>query len=320
MDITAAITQMGILILIVILGFFLSKVNYIDKPMSDKLTKLLINVTLPCMIIAAVGNMDFDAAVMRIPWAVVLSIVFFACILVASVIITFILFVPKADRACYIFMGITTNTGFMGMPIIASVCGDQTVIVSSIFVTVVAVFIYSVGFGILSVDQQKKKALASDSIEGYRITIPWKSIVNPAMIASVVAIIMLLAQVRLPGVLEGAMSMVGSMTAPISMMVVGFFLSTITFKELFAEWRMFPMALLRFLVVPVAAFFLMRLFVEDPTLLSVFVLMMAMPVGSMVPAFVGQFEGNAVLASKGTIVTTTLSFAFIPLLLTVMML
>ena len=61
-ELSAAISQIVILFLIVILGFILSKVGYLDQDMSNKLSGILLNVTLPCMIIASVSEMDFASA------------------------------------------------------------------------------------------------------------------------------------------------------------------------------------------------------------------------------------------------------------------
>ena len=82
-ELSAAISQIVILFLIVILGFILSKVGYLDQDMSNKLSGILLNVTLPCMIIASVSEMDFVSAQNQIPITVLLAILSFVVMMSA---------------------------------------------------------------------------------------------------------------------------------------------------------------------------------------------------------------------------------------------
>ena len=59
--ISAGISQILILAIVVVLGFILSKLSYLDEHTSNKLVGILVNVTLPCMIIASTSSVDFPA-------------------------------------------------------------------------------------------------------------------------------------------------------------------------------------------------------------------------------------------------------------------
>ena len=47
--ISAGISQILILAIVVVLGFILSKLSYLDEHTSNKLVGILVNVTLPCL-------------------------------------------------------------------------------------------------------------------------------------------------------------------------------------------------------------------------------------------------------------------------------
>ena len=55
--ISAGISQILILAIVVVLGFILSKLSYLDEHTSNKLVGILVNVTLPCMIIASTSQL-----------------------------------------------------------------------------------------------------------------------------------------------------------------------------------------------------------------------------------------------------------------------
>ena len=53
-----AIFQITILLIITAVGFLAAKLGYLDAHTKTKITDLLLNITLPCMIIASAGNVD----------------------------------------------------------------------------------------------------------------------------------------------------------------------------------------------------------------------------------------------------------------------
>lgn len=52
-DLSTAIEQMGILFLVACVGFGAAKLGYLDNHTKERLNKLLMNVTLPCMVVAS---------------------------------------------------------------------------------------------------------------------------------------------------------------------------------------------------------------------------------------------------------------------------
>ena len=156
--VSAGTSQIIILALIVLLGFVLTKTNYIDAHMSNKLMGLLMNVTLPCMIIASTSSVQFDQIANQIPLVCLLGFILFFVMVFVSFLACVLLRVPLDSIACYVFSGICTQTAFIGVPVIAAVLGDHTIILSSLFVAVVNVFLFSLGLAMLSVDQQLREA------------------------------------------------------------------------------------------------------------------------------------------------------------------
>ena len=49
---------MAILIIVAAVGFLAAKLDYLDEYTNQKLTKLLLNITLPCMVVASVHGLS----------------------------------------------------------------------------------------------------------------------------------------------------------------------------------------------------------------------------------------------------------------------
>lgn len=313
-DLSAAISQMGVLFLIVVLGFVLTKIGYLDQSLSTRFTTLLVNVTLPCMIISSVTEMDFASAQSQIPLTLAVAIVLLVLMIPLGLLIGLLVRSKRSEKSVYMVMSLCTNLGFMGIPVVSSIFGEHSVILSSLYVMLQGILLYSVGFMALAATGSHASAESGK----HKLKIPWRSMFNPAMFASLLALVLFFAQVHLPYVLNEAMSMVGGITAPLAMMVVGILLTTVKFREIFSEWRIYVFVVLRQLIGSVAVFFVVSFFVSDPLVVGVAVLMFAMPVGTMVPLFCAQFGHDAVLPTKGLIVSTISSFVIIPILLVIM--
>ncbi|MED9872386.1 MAG: AEC family transporter [Eggerthellaceae bacterium] len=326
--ISAGISQIVILALVVFLGFILAKLDFIDEHTSNKLVGLLINVTLPCMIIASTSSVEFDQIANQIPLVCGLGIVLFGFMAVVSVFACVLLRVSRDTVVCYIFSGICTQTAFIGVPVIAAVLGESTVILTSLIVAIINVFLFSVGIAMLVVDQQlretesthasgeNRKFSFSDALS--RVSLSWKNFVNPALVAAILALLFLFFRIPLPYVLDSAFDMVGSLTATISMLVIGFYVSRMRVKESLSQWRVFVFGFIRFFLGSVALFYMLSLVVPDTLIVSIAVLEFAMPTGAMVPAFIASHKGDAMLASEHTVISAVLSFVYLPGIIAIM--
>ncbi|WP_251197271.1 AEC family transporter [Anaerotardibacter muris] len=319
--------QMTELIIIAAVGFVAAKLNYLDKYTNQKMTKLLLNITLPCMIVASVHGLSAeDAGAIVVPAFLMAGAQFFLLLLTGA-LIAIVLRVPKKDRAIWQFMTVGTNTGFIGLPVIAAILGQESIIISSIYIMIIALFLYSVGFAILENNRERAKRQArieegkalpvdteSAQMRKRKVSVPWRSMVNPSMVACVIALVLFFTGLQVPDLLQDTMSLLGGITAPIAMLVIGVIMAGTNIRAVLTEVRLYPYIVVRQLVLPALFFWGFTAAGISPLLAGVFALMFAMPVGSMTPTFVEEFDGNATLAAEATVLTTLGAFAAIPLL------
>ncbi len=311
-EVLTAMTQMGILFLIVILGFVISKLGYFDKPFSDKVSKLLMDVTMPALVVASVGDLDGSGQ-----WGLVAATV--AVCLAANVIWTIagyvigrILHVAPTQRSLYAFMGFALNIGFMGLPLISALVGGQAVLMASLFILFGNLYMFTIGLTLLRMGPRSDD---EEPNEHRKLEIPWKMLLSPAVLAALVAIVLFLSGIKLPYVLQESFSLVGSITGPLAMLLVGFFLSSQRISELVKEWRMYPFILLKQFLFSGLLVWAASFVIQDYELLATLALMSCMPIGAMVPLFAGEAGRDAIVASRFTVGTTVASFISIPAML-----
>ncbi len=318
MDILTVIGSMGSLVLVTLIGYVAARVGFLTSEVRPRLSALIFNVTLPCTILASVGEVDSSAGTEQITWSFVLGTALFFVMLVAAVLACLALRVPRDERPLYLFMGVLTNTGFIGFAVLESLFGGGSVFLGSIFIAVSNVFLYSIGVGVLTSGGEKNDEKNVASVRSFRMAGVLKNVLNVPMVASVIALVVFFSNVSLPGPVAQAVDMVGGATSPLAMMLVGLAIAEADLLRVLGNGRLWGFSAIRFLLVPAACYLLLAPVVPDPLSLGVFIVMLAMPTGSMAAAIASTYGRPGELLSQGTIVSTIASFAIVPVLMALM--
>lgn len=318
MDILTVIGSMGSLVLVTLIGYVAARAGFLTSEVRPKLSALIFNVTLPCTILASVGEVDSSAGTEQVTWSFVLGTALFFVMLAAAALACLALRVPRDERPLYLFMGVLTNTGFIGFAVLESLFGGGSVFLGSIFIAVSNVFLYSIGVGVLTSGGEKDGEKNVASARSSRLEGVLKNVLNVPMVASVIALVVFFSGVPLPGPVAQAVDMVGGATSPLAMMLVGLAIAEADLRRVLGNWRLWGFSAIRFLLVPAACYLLLAPVVPDALSLGVFIVMLAMPTGSMAAAIASTYGRPGELLSQGTIVSTIASFAIVPVLMALM--
>ena len=318
MDILTVIGSMGSLVLVTLIGYVAARADFLTSEVRPKLSALIFNVTLPCTILASVGEVDSSAGTEQVTWSFVLGTALFFVMLAAAALACLALRVPRDERPLYLFMGVLTNTGFIGFAVLESLFGGGSVFLGSIFIAVSNVFLYSIGVGVLTSGGEKDGEKNVAPARSSRLEGVLKNVLNVPMVASVIALVVFFSGVPLPGPVAQAVDMVGGATSPLAMMLVGLAIAEADLRRVLGNGRLWGFSAIRFLLVPAACYLLLAPVVPDALSLGVFIVMLAMPTGSMAAAIASTYGRPGELLSQGTIVSTIASFAIVPVLMALM--
>lgn len=309
-EISGALFSMASLLVIAVVGYACAKLDYLDEHTKGKITKLLVNVTLPCMIVASAGEVEAGMEGGQVVIALVMGLVQFCLLMAFGIAYGRITRAAADQRPAYIMTSICVNNGFIGIPVVSAIYGPEAAIFGSIFVMGMSVLFYSVGLGYIAGEGRVSgKALLMDML---------RQAVNPTSVAAVLALVLVFSGVRLPNLVQSSLDLLGGVTAPLAMMVVGQIVSTIRPAQLKGQWRLYLQTVLRQLVLPIITFVIMLPLGLPIQLAGMFVCMMAMPTGSMASIFAEQCGRDGTVPALGTVFSSITSFAFIPLLVALM--
>lgn len=299
------------LFLIIIIGYITCKCGIFGKEARLHVTKLVLNVAIPGITLSSVLNQDSlpgTAEILRL-FAVAFSSYF--VLLVAAYIVPKLLRVRKSEEGIYRFMVAFANVGFIGYPVTQAIFGSRALFYTCVFNLPFNFLVYSVGTIFI---QKSAAAAGGQESAAVKSTVSYKTFLTPCLISSVIAIILAFTGWKGPAVIGEVSEMLGNITTPAALMIIGSSLAEMPVKEMFSNGKVYILALFRLLLLPVFIYFIYRGFVTDTLLLGECVIISAMPVATNGTMLCLQYKADEKLMAQGTFITTLASMITIPVL------
>lgn len=307
MDIMVVFQTMLKLFLLLVLGFVLFKCHIFDEYTNKKISALIVNVASPMLIISSIAGVegnDKSIVFLMIGAGILMYIGF----IILGKIINRIFPFPKKDWPVYECMVVFANTGFMGYPVLLDVFGQEAVFYASLIHMAFNFFVYTYAIMCLT---------KSDDSE---FKLNFKQLLTPGIVLIFIGILIYLFDIQLPSVLMDTINSVGSLTAPLSMMMIGSSLAVYPIKDSFTDCRSYVFAFVRLIIVPFVTMIVCRLLHINPYYANITIITNAMPVGSMVLMLATQYNANVKIVTRNIVVSTLLSVITIPIIVATMLL
>ena len=300
MDFQVIATTMCSLFIIVIAGYFSHRRGIINEEFERKLSGFVIKVTCPALLISStMGDKMPDRE--HIPMLFLVSLLTYVILIPLAYVQPVLMRVKRDLRGMYSFMLTYSNVGFIGYPVVASIFGSDAVFYACILnvFNTITVFIW----GVMFISGENLK-------DGFR----FRLFVSPAMIATYISVIIVVLNLHTPKAIAMPLSILGNMTVPSSLIVIGAALAEIPTRKMVGTPHIFIMCFLKLLVLPLLVYYAMILIGVDTRISSINMILIAMPVASFGTMFCMQMGKDETTMSQGTFWTTLLSVVSIPLL------
>lgn len=297
-----SLISLAMIFIMIIPGLVLGRRNVITEDQSLGLTGIVTNLTWPCLVIDAM-QIPFSMEVLKNCGYI--AVIMLAIFVVSYLISIFLVRVTKMDKAhsyLFIFMIMFANTGFMGLPIINAVYGQDATFFASIAEMVNDILIFSIGIMLIQKASGKK--------EGLNI----KDLLTPGMVGVLIGFALFLFNVQLPGFLGDSINIIGAATTPITMIAIGMQIGRMKVKDIFSGGTIYIMSFVKLILLPLIAYLIFYIILKDTSLLANVVVMdFAMPAAMCTAIFSQQYGADYQFASKGVLISTLFSIVTIPL-------
>ncbi len=301
-------SAMATLFILLALGFFARKSGMVDDSFDTTLSKVVMNITCPAMILNSVLSSTESPSTDTILQILGISCITYVGVLVAAWLLPLAYRVPKRSRGPHRFTISFGNTGFIGFAVLGAIMGGQSVLYASIYNIPYNLVLFTIGTAMMASSGDAKTSRVD------QLKTVGRSLVSPVMLACVVALFLALFHVTdTGGVIGKTCAMLGQMTPPASMLVIGSTMAKFDLKTMLGNASAYATTFARLLLVPVIVYFVGSFFTTDALLLASLVMVSAMPVASMGTIMCLTYGGDLTTMSQCTFLTTALSLVTIPI-------
>ena len=310
MDLFLVARQMLVLFGMMLIGFLIFHLHWLEQDTVSRLSRLVVNIFNPFLTISSVFGKSY-AATGSLFWENLLLVgIFYGILFVAGILLVVLIRPEKADSPIYRLMTLLPNCGFMGIPVVSALLGKQYIIYVAIYMLAYNIIIYTYGIHLVTKEKKcrEKETRPRDFLRKLR-----PIFLNSGVIASVIALILFFGDFTVPESVESFCNYMGNPCIPLSMMLIGCSLAAANIPAMLKNIRLYGFLLLKMLLVPISCTLLIRHLPFDPAILKLFILMLSMPAGSMVVLVTEEYGGRTECAASGVALSTLVSIITIPI-------
>lgn len=311
MDIGIIFGQMLVLLAMMLTGVFVYKKKWIGEEGSANISKLVVNVFNPLLVIGGVLGDTEAISREKIIGNVQLVILYYVIAIVFGILLAWVLHPPKNLKSIYVLMATFSNLGFMGIPVARSLYGSEGVVYVSFYILLYNVIVYTYGMALARRAAREKNGMTCE--EKSSLAGSLKRIINPGVVAALLALVIFATGIQVPAPAVSLCGYMGDTTIPLSMMMIGISIAKADLKSYLKDMRMYAFILLRMVAIPITIALLMRDMDFDQVVFGVFIIELAMPIGSVIGLFAKECGADDAYCMKGTVLSTLASIITIPI-------
>lgn len=287
--------QICMMALLVTVGIYLQKKNLLTEQGSKDLGAILLRVIIPCVIVKSY-LIECSAERLRE--------------LLASVLLAFVGFIIAMAMAYLAygkrrrienFAAAFCNAGFIGIPLVQAVIGEEGVFYVAASIALLNLFQWTYGVYIIT---DRKDAISLKTI-----------VKNPVVISIVLGIFLLVTQIPVPDVVRTTLGYISGMNTPIAMILMGTYMAKLSLKQILLCKKAYGCVLFRLFIIPAVillAFSVMP--VRNEAIMLAAYLAAVTPVGANICVFAQQYDCDYEFSVITVCLSTLLSIVSIPIM------
>lgn len=288
-----------------LVGVYGSRKGIISQELNNGLINILINILLPFMVVSSFTFTFGPSIKGNIIKGLYYSLGAYSILILAS----YILLIPiKGNKKTIIhFSNVFSNTGYIGFPVLNAIYGPEGVVYGSIFNMFFVLFVWTYGLmlfkGHIEKDELRKEVL--------------KTLLNPSIIAVIIGVVIITFNIEIPRLLYSSINTVGSISGPLSMIILGAIVSKGKIRSSLGDWKLYYGLMVKMAVLPLILI-LISLFTHRDIVTNSVIIIASMPAATMTSIFAESFNKEKDFASIMVLMTTLLSVITIPILVRIL--
>ena len=302
------IRQISILGLLAMTGFTAQRFKLFPDGFHLGLNKLVMKITLPLMIFTSLSKFEYSAEVLRSSFLVfVFAYISMFMLLGAGTVTGKLMKLKNGSYTVHKMHTTFGNIAFLGYPLLDSLFpGGKGLFYAVIYHIALESLLWSLG--VMIFNKGKSVSLGHNLMH----------LLNPNTVAFALGITGFLVRLKLPVILDSAMTGLGGTTLYLSMIYIGITLSRVSIRGTLKELSIYVLTFTKMILMPAVLIIVIDLLLRmtglsmDPVARAVTVLQAATPCMATIVIMAGNFNSDADLAAKNFFLTTMLSIFTLP--------
>lgn len=289
--------QICIMFILIGIGAYLMKKGYLTDQGAKDLGAVLLRIVIPCVVIKSYITEYSEERVRDLAVSAAMA----AVALIVAMVIAELVFRKK--HRVENFAAAYCNVGFIGIPLVQAVLGEEAVFYLAAFVALLNILQWTYGVWILAGDRNavRLKTVAT----------------NPVVLAFVVGVLLFLLRIPVPSILVSVLSSVAAMNTPLAMIILGTYVARTSVREIVAVKSVYLCSLIRLVVIPAATLLALCLIPGvRMEIRQVVLIACCTPAGSNVAIFARQYDQDYRLSVAVVCLSTALCIITVPLFYT----
>ena len=300
------IVVMLTLFALVMVGYVAGKLGYLGGDFDRQLSRLVINITCPALILSSAMTGELPDSRYIIP-LLLISTVTYILLAGAAFLLPKYITKNKEDQGPIGFALMFGNVGFMGYPVVASIFGHQAVFYAAVLNVVNTFAVFTIGTILMTGSNTNKERFQKKVLYS-----------TPMLAAYLTMGIVALRIDNIPAAISQPLTMLGNVTVPAALLIIGSSMSNLSLRKMLGNGPVYVTTILRLAILPVGVHFLMGLLGFSPFVVNINTLVIAMPVATYGTILCLKYNKDTTMITEVTFITTLASMITIPLLVMLM--
>ena len=302
MDFTALLNKMVVFLVLMVIGYLLARSGKLDRGAIKALSSLTLNVFLTGSIL----NSTLGTGV-ELGWAELgrVFLVVWVMQLLGYLVAWLVARLMPGDRehkSLFELLMAMGNSMFVALPIVDALFpGSRAVFYVSLSCLPFNVLLFTYGVWLLQRGRENSRLRLRD-------------IFSIPLLAALAALVLFLLKPPVPAAVKGLISTLAGATTPMSMLVIGASLGSVSLLDAFRNVRLYAASAVRLLLIPLITWFVIGLLTQDPVLRMTMMVVAGSPSAVVITVMANQYDRDPVYTAEGTLQSTALSLFTIPLL------
>jgi len=299
----SCISSVLIFILLAVPGYVSRRFKFLSTTQIDGFAFVLVNILWPAMIIDSMSSVTISERLVNMGiYTAAISFIVYTMSLIIAFFYVKMRKMPNVLGSIFIFAIAFNNTGFIGMPFIKEVLGNEALFIASIIELVNDIFIFTIGMLLFQSSNSNKRK------------INMKAFLSPGFISVIVGLLIFSLHIYIPQLIIKPIGYLSNATTAMAMLLVGTQLGETSLKELYKEKKAYEINFFRLLIIPLLLFVFLFLTNKHWTLAnSVLVIMFGTPVATCTAIFARQYKCDYHFATKCVMLSTFFSAFTLPI-------